>query len=63
MVAPLIGAVLYGNVGIKIIYQTFFQKFLKLPSFESKYGNLIWIAAVIIYWAIGFVLAAAIPYV
>lgn len=63
MVASLIGAVLYGNIGVKIIYHTFCQRPLRLPSFESKYGRLIWIAAVIIYWIIGFVLAAAIPHV
>lgn len=62
LVASLLAAGLYGNVGVKVVYETFFRRLLRFPSLECKFGRVIWIFAVIIYWAISFVIAAAIPH-
>lgn len=60
-IASLIAAALYGNIGIKVIYQNILKEVFGLPDLTSKMGKLIWIGMVPIYWSIAFVLAAAIP--
>lgn len=61
LVSALIAAGLYGNVGIKCLYNSIFQRFFHWPSLNSKIGRWIWTVFVCIYWAIAFVFAAAIP--
>lgn len=61
LVSALIAAGLYGNVGIKILYTSVFQRFFKWPALDSKLGRWIWTVFVCIYWAVAFVFAAAIP--
>lgn len=61
LVGSLIAAGLYGNVGIKVVYDAFCRRILRFPSLESKFGRVIWIAAVIVYWAVAFIIAAAVP--
>ncbi|KAG4028670.1 hypothetical protein MFRU_020g01090 [Monilinia fructicola] len=61
LITGLIAAVLYGNIGIKVAYVDVFQGILKAPPLTSKPGKLLWIAMVPFYWAIAFVVCAAIP--
>ncbi|GAV28244.1 hypothetical protein PMKS-001714 [Pichia membranifaciens] len=61
LVSALIAAGLYGNVGIKCLYTSVFQRFFKWPALTSKIGRIIWSVFVCIYWAVAFVFAAAIP--
>ena len=61
LVSALIAAGLYGNVGIKVLYSSVFQRFFKFPSLDSRFGVWIWAGFVCVYWAIAFVFAAAIP--
>ncbi|KAG0688025.1 hypothetical protein C6P40_001519 [Pichia californica] len=61
LVSALIAAGLYGNVGIKCLYSSIFERFFKWPSLNSKFGRWIWTVFVCVYWAIAFVFAAAIP--
>ena len=61
LVSALIAAGLYGNVGIKVFYQTFFQKVFHTPDITSKKGRYIWCIAIIMYWGFAFILASAIP--
>uniref|UniRef100_A0A060SYU6 ARAD1A14564p n=1 Tax=Blastobotrys adeninivorans TaxID=409370 RepID=A0A060SYU6_BLAAD len=61
LVSSLIAAALYGNVGIKTIYNSFFKKALHLPALETRPGRIAWIISVIIYWALSYVIASAIP--
>jgi hypothetical protein len=63
LVTGLIAALLYGNVGAKVIYNNIFMDFLKFPDLGAKRGKLIWIAWIPIYWAIAFIVAAAVPQV
>lgn len=61
LVSSLIAAGLYGNVGIKVVYNTFFRRIFKFPDLNSKYGKIIWVPMVVFYWGICYVIASAIP--
>ena len=63
LTSGLIAALLYGNVGIKVVYNNVLMELLRFPSLGTKGGKLAWVAVVPIYWTIAFVLAAAIPQV
>jgi hypothetical protein len=57
----LMAAGLYGNIGIKVMYQNIFQELLGLPELTTRAGQLAWIGIVPVYWGLAFLLAAAIP--
>lgn len=61
LVSTLIAALLYGNIGIKVIYNNVLIELFKFPALGSRTGKLLWIAVVPIYWGTAFVIAAAIP--
>ncbi|CAG82057.1 transmembrane amino acid transporter protein-domain-containing protein [Yarrowia lipolytica] len=62
VVSALIAAALYGNVGVKVVYRTVFQRVLRLPNItDSAGGRVLWTLAVFVYWAVAFVIASAIP--
>lgn len=61
LVSALIAAGLYGNVGIKCLYTSVFERFFHWPSLNSRFGRWIWTIIVCIYWALAFIFAAAIP--
>ncbi|GAB7356348.1 hypothetical protein MBLNU459_g7138t1 [Dothideomycetes sp. NU459] len=60
-ISALIAAALYGNIGIKVLYQNILKELFGLPDLTTKKGKLIWIGCVPIYWTIAWILAAAIP--
>ncbi|KAG5362267.1 hypothetical protein CJU90_4967 [Yarrowia sp. C11] len=63
LVSALIGAGLYGNVGVKVVYITLLRRAMPfLPSLEAGFkGRVAWGLMVFIFWALAFVLASAIP--
>jgi len=61
MITALIAAGLYGNIGIKVIYNAIFVEFFTAPPINSKGGKIIYAAFVPIYWSLAFIIAAAIP--
>ncbi|KAL8716140.1 MAG: hypothetical protein Q9220_000045 [cf. Caloplaca sp. 1 TL-2023] len=61
LVSTLIAALLYGNIGIKVVYSNVLMDLFGFPSLATKTGKLLWVAVVPIYWALAFVIAAAIP--
>ena len=63
LTSGLIAALLYGNVGIKVVYNNILMELFKFPSLGTKAGKLAWVAVVPVYWAIAFVIASAIPQV
>jgi len=61
IITGLIAAALYGNIGIKVAYIDVFQELLKAPPLTTKPGKILWVGLVPLYWAIAFVVCAAIP--
>lgn len=61
MVSALIAAALYGNIGIKVLYNNIFVELLHAPALTTKAGKLIWVGLIPIYWSIAFAIAAGIP--
>jgi hypothetical protein len=47
--------------GLKIVYVNIVEDFFRGPRLLSRKGRFIWIALVIAFWGVGFVIAAAIP--
>ncbi|KAF5373086.1 hypothetical protein D9758_001467 [Tetrapyrgos nigripes] len=63
LITGLIAAGLYGNIGIKVAYYTIIEEWFKGPPLMSRKGRVTWTFMVIIYWALAFVIASAIPQV
>ena len=61
LVSSLIAAILYGNIGIKVVYNNILIDLFKFPNLGTKAGKIRWIIVVPIYWGVAFVIAAAIP--
>lgn len=56
-----IGAALYGNIGLKVLYIDVLQEVLHFPPLTASRGKWLWAGLVPVYWAIAFVVGAAIP--
>lgn len=76
LLSALIAAGMYGNVGIKVVYNTLIRKILRGPDINSQetrtlraFGHsydmplvmIWWIPMVMIYWATAYVIASSIP--
>ncbi|SPQ25778.1 46fc58f0-96f7-4996-8023-12658bfbb7a1 [Thermothielavioides terrestris] len=61
LLAGLIAAGLYGNIGIKVFYNNVLVDLLNAPLLVSKPGKLFYAALVPVWWSVAFVIAAAIP--
>lgn len=61
LVSALIAACLYGNIGIKVVYQNILREFFGFPALETQRGKLAWVALVPIYWSLAFLICSAIP--
>lgn len=62
VLSGLIAAVLYGNIGIKVIYNNILIEFFNFPPLTTRRGKHYWAAVVPIYWTIAFLISAAIPF-
>ncbi|KAE9367704.1 transmembrane amino acid transporter protein [Stipitochalara longipes BDJ] len=61
VISGLIAAALYGNIGIKVIYNNLLMEWFHAPALITKRGKILWSCIVPIYWIIAFILAASIP--
>jgi hypothetical protein len=61
MTAGLIAGALYGNIGIKAIYQNTVKEAWNGPDLTTKKGKMLWVGMVPIYWVCAFIIASAIP--
>jgi len=61
VVSGLIAAGLYGNIGIKVLYNNVFMDLFNAPPITTKKGRMLFGAIVPVYWSTAFVVAAAIP--
>jgi hypothetical protein len=60
LVSGIIAAVLYGNIGIKVIYQNIVQDLFGGPELTTKKGKIFWVFMVPMYWSAAFVIASAV---
>ncbi|THU92102.1 hypothetical protein K435DRAFT_758442 [Dendrothele bispora CBS 962.96] len=63
LITGLIAAGLYGNIGIKVAYYNIVEDWFNGPPLMSRKGRYIWTIMVVVYWAVAFVIASAIPQV
>jgi Transmembrane amino acid transporter protein len=63
LVSGIIAALLYGNIGLKVIYNNVLQDLLGFPGIDTKKGKVLWAGLIPVYWAVAFVIASAIPQV
>ncbi|TDZ13769.1 N amino acid transport system protein [Colletotrichum orbiculare MAFF 240422] len=61
LVTGLIAAALYGNIGMKVLYAELLQGVFGAPALSAPMGKLLWAAVIPVYWALAFVVGAAIP--
>jgi len=61
LVAALIAAVLYGNIGIKVIYINIIEDLLGGPKMKTRAGRIGWILLVPAYWTLAFLVGSGVP--
>ncbi|KAF9992351.1 hypothetical protein BGZ80_004352 [Entomortierella chlamydospora] len=63
LITGIIAGALYGNIGIKVAYINIVEDWFRGPSLMSRRGHLIWVAMVLAYWALAYIVGSAIPQV
>jgi len=61
VLSGLIAAGLYGNIGIKVLYNNILVDFCKAPPLTVRSGKILWAIIVPIYWTIAYIISSAIP--
>lgn len=61
LVTGLIAAALYGNIGLKVLYVDVLQEVFNFPPLTVQRGKFLWAALIPVYWALAFIVGAAIP--
>jgi hypothetical protein len=61
VLSGLIAAGLYGNIGIKVLYNNFLVDLFHVPPLTTSRGKIIWIVLVPIWWSTAYIIAGAIP--
>ena len=61
LIAALIAAGLYGNIGIKVFYNNILMDIFNAPPLVTRRGKYFYAGIVPIWWIIAFIIAAAIP--
>jgi hypothetical protein len=61
VISGLIAAGLYGNIGVKVLYNNLFVEFFEAPPLTTRGGKILWVFIIPIYWTIAFIISAAIP--
>lgn len=61
IVATLIAASLYANIGFKVLYLDVLQPMLGFPPLTKTGGRIAWSVMTPLYWALAFVVAVSVP--
>ncbi|KAI1610836.1 transmembrane amino acid transporter protein-domain-containing protein [Exophiala viscosa] len=61
LITGLIAAVLYGNIGVKVLYNNVGRDLFKFPILESKRGKWIFVFFVPLYWVAAWVISQSVP--
>ena len=52
---------MYFNIGMKTVYLEVFQEVFNFPPISTKKGKILWYCLGPVYWALAFLIAAAVP--
>lgn len=63
LISGILAGALYGNVGLKVLYQGYGVTDWKFPALDTRPGILLWGILVVVYWALAFIIGSAIPQV
>ncbi|KAJ5158839.1 transcriptional regulator family: Fungal Specific TF [Penicillium coprophilum] len=61
LVAALICAGLYGNIGVKIVYNNILIDIFRFPPLDTRVGKIVYASLVPAWWTIAFLIAAGVP--
>ncbi|KAJ9604342.1 hypothetical protein H2200_011176 [Cladophialophora chaetospira] len=61
LLTGVIAAVLYGNIGIKVLYNSVGRDLLNFPLLETRTGKWIWVFFVPLYWTLAWVVCQSVP--
>ncbi|KAG1743824.1 transmembrane amino acid transporter protein-domain-containing protein [Suillus lakei] len=61
LVSGLIAAALYGNIGVKVIYNNILVEIFNFPQLTVTRGKYYFAISVVVYWSIAFVIGSAVP--
>jgi hypothetical protein len=61
VLSGVIAATLYGNIGIKVIYNNLLVELFSAPPLNTRLGRTLWATIVPLYWTLAFIIAASIP--
>ncbi|GJN66389.1 hypothetical protein PLICBS_000407 [Purpureocillium lilacinum] len=61
IITGLIAAALYGNIGFKVVYIEVLEEIFGFPPLTKSKGKIAWAISIPLYWAVAFIVAAAIP--
>ncbi|KAI3129358.1 transcriptional regulator family: Fungal Specific TF [Penicillium roqueforti] len=61
LLSALICAGLYGNIGVKIVYNNVLMDIFGMPPLNTRVGKIVYASLVPIWWTIAFIIAAAVP--
>lgn len=61
LLSALIAGGLYGNIGIKVVYNNVFIDIFNAPPLATQRGKIFYAMLVPLWWIIAFIIAAAIP--
>ncbi|KAG1734875.1 transmembrane amino acid transporter protein-domain-containing protein [Suillus paluster] len=61
LTAGLIAAALYGNIGVKVIYNNILVEMFGFPELTATRGKYYFSIAIIAYWSVAFAIGSAVP--
>ncbi|KAL4064659.1 transmembrane amino acid transporter protein-domain-containing protein [Scleroderma yunnanense] len=61
LTAGLIAAALYGNIGVKVIYNNVLVELFGAPPLTIRNGKYMFAILVVVYWALAFIIGSSIP--
>ncbi|KAK0761966.1 hypothetical protein N5P37_004766 [Trichoderma harzianum] len=61
LLTNVIAAVLYANIGMKVLYNSVGRHFFTIPDLNSASGKWIWAFFVPVYWMLAWVVALSVP--
>lgn len=61
LIAALIAGGLYGDIGIKVVYNNILVDIFRVPPMDIRRGKIIYALLVPLWWIIAFIIGAALP--